>query len=113
MRQEFEPGKKTFELRSDLYPYAPGGPLVHTFGGQKVSDGDGGFVLQGGWATANPVLVDNLRAWGLPKNPASATDNSPSSAIAPWWVIALGFAVLIAAGIARVRRRSAATPAVV
>jgi hypothetical protein len=112
MRQEFQPGHKTFDLRSDLYPYAPGGPLVHTFGGQKVNDGGGGFVLQGGWAAANPVLIDNLRAWGLPKNPSSSTGTAPSSAIAPWWAIVLGFAVLIAAGIASVRRRAATLEAV-
>ena len=46
----------------DIYPYAPGGPLLHTPAGQKVFD----QTTAGGWYRAAPRLVDLLQSAGVP-----------------------------------------------
>jgi hypothetical protein len=105
LRREFKSGK-TFELRSALYPYAKGGAVVHSFGGQKVGEPGDAFMLRSGWATVNPVLLQNLHAWGLPKDPRQAGGKVASSAIAPLWAIVLGVFVLLSAALVRLRRTS-------
>jgi hypothetical protein len=105
MRREFRSGK-TFELRSALYPYAKGGAVVHTFGGQQVGDPGGAFMLRSGWATVKRVLLQNLHAWGLPKNPQHAAGKVASSSIAPLWAVMLGALVLISAALVRLKRRN-------
>jgi hypothetical protein len=56
-------------LKSDLYPYAEGGPVAFT-APAKVDFGDkspvGTWRIEGGWKNAPPVLVENLQAWGVP-----------------------------------------------
>ncbi|MEA2509651.1 MAG: hypothetical protein QOG21_1733 [Actinomycetota bacterium] len=103
MRPMFQEGK-TFKVRSDLYPYAKQGPVIHTFGGPKMNAG--GFVLHTGWALTNPVLADNLHAWGLPKDPRRAAGKVAASAIAPLWAILVGLFVLVGAAIVSVRRKT-------
>ena len=99
---------KTFTVRSDLYPYAKAGGMVHTFGGQKIREGDSMFVFRSGWTVTNPVLIDNLHAWGLPKDPPRTAGSVASSAIAPQWAIVLAVAALVAAAVVRIRRKGAA-----
>jgi hypothetical protein len=111
MRREFRSGK-TFELRSALYPYAKGGAVVHTFGGQQVGDPGGAFLLRSGWATVNPVLLQNLHAWGLPKDPRHAAGQVASSSIAPLWAVVLAAFVLIGAALVRRKRKGSLSTAV-
>lgn len=98
---------KTFMVRSALYPYAKGGALVHTFGGQKVHEGNSTFVFRSGWTVTNPVTIDNLRSWGLPRDPRQTAGSVASSAIAPQWAIVLAVAALVVAAIVRMRRKGA------
>jgi hypothetical protein len=109
MQRELSPGK-TFDVHSDLYPFAKGGAVMFTHGGQKVRDTAGTHILHSGWARANPVITDNLLAWGLPKyHPAGA---SAPTASPPLWLIPLGLVTLVfVAAMARSRRRPVAVPA--
>jgi hypothetical protein len=108
MRRELHPGK-TFQIHSDFYPYAQGGPVMHTIGGQKVRDTGGSYVLRSGWAAANPVIVDNLQGWGMPKEHQEVGGTTTTtSAISPLWLIPLG-ALLIVAAVLGTRRRSGRT----
>jgi hypothetical protein len=99
---------KTFTVRSDLYPYAKGGGLMHTFGGQKVHEGNSTLVFRSGWTATNPVTIANLRAWGLPKDPRRTAGPVASSAIAPVWTIALAVVALVGAAIVGMRRKGSA-----
>jgi hypothetical protein len=109
MRRELHPGK-TFQIHSDFYPYAQGGAVMHTVGGQKVRDTGGSFVLRSGWSAPNPVIVDNLQAWGMPKEHHQQIESTTaSSAITPLWLIPLGALALIVAAVLGTRRRSGRT----
>jgi hypothetical protein len=108
LRRELHPGE-TFQIRSNFYPYAEGGPVMHTFGGQKVRETGGSFVLRSGWSAANPVIVDNLQAWGMPKEHQEVEATTTSSASTPLWLIPLGALVLIVAAVLGTRRRSGRT----
>lgn len=56
-------GDATPEIRQDVYPYATGGPLVHTRAGQPLG---GSHRTIGGWYRAHPALVDMLHGLGVP-----------------------------------------------
>ncbi|MDP9224217.1 MAG: hypothetical protein M3P18_10240 [Actinomycetota bacterium] len=106
MRRELHP-HRTFDLRSDLYPYAKDGAVMYTHGGQKVRDVEGAHILHSGWAAANPVIVQNLQAWGLPQNHLPAAGKPTSSAIAPLWIVVGLFALIVIAALrARLRTRA-------
>lgn len=107
MRSELHPGH-TFQVRSDLYPYAEGRAVMYTHGGHKVRDMGGRFVLRSGWAAPNPVLVDNLRAWGMPKDHRPA-GKVASSAIAPVWAILAALVAMILVAAVKSRRGRAPT----
>jgi hypothetical protein len=106
MRQEMG-GHRTFRLRSDLYPYAKGGILVHTHGGKRIREGDSTFTLRRGWASANPILKQNLQAWGLPKAPRVGVEGTTStSAASTFWIIPLALLALIIIAGFRAKRRT-------
>jgi hypothetical protein len=65
------------EIVQDLYPYATGGPLVHTEPGQVFSEVDGTKV-RGGWFPAAPQLVIGLQSVGLP-DPAQLAGQDATS----------------------------------
>jgi hypothetical protein len=109
MRRELRPGK-TFQVRSDLYPYAKGGAVMYTHGGQKVDDVGGRFVLRSGWAAPKPVIVDNLQGWGMPKEHRHPAAKVASSAIAPVWAIVVALLAMILVAAVKSRRGSAPTP---
>lgn len=74
------PGDKIVQ---NLYPYASGGPLVHTRSGQMFSDADGAEV-RGGWFRADPQLVTVLHTLGLPERaPLAGRDTNPDSGTGP------------------------------
>ncbi len=104
MRRELHPNR-TFDLRSNLYPYAKGGAVMYTHAGQKVHDVEGAHILHSGWAAANPVLVQNLQAWGLPKNHRPPVGKPTSSAIAPLGII-VGLLALFVVAALRARLRA-------
>jgi hypothetical protein len=52
----------TQHVVQDIYPYARGGPLLHTPDGQQVFD----QTTAGGWYRAAPRLVDLLQSAGVP-----------------------------------------------
>jgi hypothetical protein len=105
MRRELG-SHKTFQVHSDLYPYAKGGAVVYTHGGQKVRDEAGTHVLRSGWAPAHPVLVDNLQALGLPGRHALGGGEVRSPASAPLWIVPAGVIALVAAAAIWARRRT-------
>jgi hypothetical protein len=71
------------EIVQDLYPYATGGPLVHTEPGQVFSAVDDADV-RGGWFPAAPQLVTGLRSVGLPERAQPADrDTTSDSGSAP------------------------------
>jgi hypothetical protein len=109
LRKELHPGH-TFQVRSDLYPYAQGRAVMYTHGGQKVGDMGRRFVLRSGWAAANPVLVDNLQGWGMPKEHRHVAGKVASSAIAPVWAVVAALVAMILVALVKSRRRNARTP---
>jgi hypothetical protein len=97
-------------IRQDLYPYADGGPLVHTPAGQPIF----GESTPGGWRGAPVGLRDRLRALGVPE----AGDVPAPSAGGSQWpaVIVAATAVVALAGgggafaVHRARRRERVAP---
>jgi hypothetical protein len=104
LRREFQT-RGTFTMRSELYPFAPHGAVMYTHGGPTVHEGKESFVLRGGWSDTNPVLVQNLHAWGLPKQQvASEPSAATTSAIAPWSVMLIAAIGLIALTVIKLQR---------
>lgn len=97
-------------IRQDLYPYAEGGPLVHTPAGQLIF----GESTSGGWRDAPVALRDRLRALGVPE----PGDVTVPSAGGPQWpaVFTVAAAVVALAGVGgavavrRARRRERVAP---
>jgi hypothetical protein len=102
---------RTFEVRSDFYPYAKGGPVMFTHGGQKVRDEAGTRVLHSGWIKSNSVLTANLQAWGLPRQHVLPGTEASSSAPIALWLIPIAALGLIAAAAMTVVRRKIMTVA--
>jgi hypothetical protein len=97
-------------IRQDLYPYADGGPLVHTPAGQPIFDQS----TAGGWREAPVALRDRLRALGVPE---AGDVPAPSAGGAQWpAVFTVATAVVALAGVAgavavrRARRRERVAP---
>jgi hypothetical protein len=118
------PGQEFGRVRQDLYPRAPGGPLIYTPPGQQ---GFGEPLAVTGWLRGGPQLTRTLAQVGVPsaagagaaqqtRRPAAA---HPAAAHQPgaWavgWIIASA-AVIVAAALAGAalwlgRRRPAAAP---
>jgi hypothetical protein len=114
---------ETTTIRQDLYPDAPGGPLVHTAPGQPIFDG----TTAGGWSEASDRLPDLLHALGVPaagapveqRSPTTpATEAAPSPEHSAWPGLLLGVAgaaVLAVGGVLafrvrRARRRERVAP---
>jgi hypothetical protein len=96
------------EVVQDLYPYAVGGPLVHTEPGQLFSEVPQAQV-RGGWFRAGPQLVTGLRSVGLPERAQPTGD--PGSR---WPLLAGLLAAVVLAGTATTvgaRRRLRHRPA--
>jgi hypothetical protein len=91
-----------------LYPYAQGGPLIHTAPGQEGIGGTG----PSGWFPMNQKLMDELIARGLPKQPpvpvqapaVQAQRQSPTSGPSPVVWVTLLLAGLLVLGAAAGRR---------
>jgi hypothetical protein len=62
------PGQQFGRVRQDLYPRAPGGPLIYTPPGQQ---GFGGPLTVTGWLRGRPQLIRTLAGAGVP--PAAGT----------------------------------------
>ena len=115
---------ETTAIRQDLYPYADGGPLVHTSAGQAIFDG----ATVRGWYGAPIALRDVLGSLGVPaagSTPGAGKSSSaspqgvgaPSSDDSPWpvvIVVAAGAMVLAsvigAVAVRRARRRERVAP---
>ncbi len=57
------------EIPTEVYPLAPGGPLVHLEPGLYRSEAGNSyrsFGVRGGWFRADPVLLDLLAGFGVP-----------------------------------------------
>jgi hypothetical protein len=104
---------ETTAIRQDLYPYAEGGPLVHTAAGQPIFDA----ATVGGWYEAPVALRDRLNALGVLPAASDPVDAAPSSDDSPWRaviVVAAGAAALVSVGgavaLRRARRRERVAP---
>jgi hypothetical protein len=91
-----------------LYPYADGGPVVYTPGGQQWLGATAGDA-PAGWFAADQGLTDLLTEAGLPST-APAVERAPAprtepSAALPWAIAGLAALLLAgtAAGLRRVR----------
>jgi hypothetical protein len=100
-------------IRQDLYPYATGGPLVHTVAGQPIYGG----ATVGGWYEAPPALRDRLDALGVPPAGSDPVAGAQSSDDSPWpavFTVAAAVVALAGVGVAvavrRVRRRERVAP---
>jgi len=117
------PGQQFGRVRQDLYPRAPGGPLIYTPPGQQGFDGP---LTVTGWLRGRPQLTRTLAQVGVPlaagtqaaqqiRRPAAAHPAAAHQAGArtPGWVI-VSAAVIAAAALAgaalRLRRRRPAGP---
>jgi len=119
-----QPGRQFGQVRQDLYPRAPGGPLIYTPPGQQGFEGP---LTVTGWLRGGPQLARTLAQAGVPsaagegaaqqtRRPAVAHPAAAhqSGAWAAGWIIALA-AVIVAAALAGAalwlrRRRPAAAP---
>jgi hypothetical protein len=97
-------------IRQDLYPYADGGPLVHTPAGQPIFDQS----TPGGWREAPVALRDRLRSLGVPEAgdvPAPSADSSQWPAV---FTVATAVVALAGVGgavaVRRARRRERVAP---
>ena len=96
----------TDTIRSELYPYAKGGPVVFTEPGQRFF---GVERTRGGWYVASPALKELLVDAGLP---AQAPSGGDGFALPPWAIALLallGALLLGGASALLVRRRRIAT----
>jgi hypothetical protein len=117
------PGQQFGRVRQDLYPRAPGGPLIYTPPGQQ---GFGGPLTVTGWLRGSPQLTRTLAQIGIPAAGTRATQQTLRPAAAhpaaahqagaqtTGWIIASA-AVIVAAALAGValwlrRRRLATAP---
>jgi hypothetical protein len=118
------PGQQFGRVRQDLYPRAPGGPLIYTPPGQQ---GFGGPLTVTGWLRGRPQLTRTLAQVGVPpaagtraaqqtRRPAAAHPAAAHQAGArtAGWIIASA-AVIVAAALGGAalwlrRRRLAAAP---
>jgi hypothetical protein len=55
----------------EFYPYAEGGPVSYT----ATAGAIGGHPYAAGWRQADPSVVSELIAWGLPSTDAGAVAN--------------------------------------
>jgi hypothetical protein len=101
------------DVRQHLYPYAEGGPVVYTPGGQEWFGGTAGTAPVG-WFAADQGLMDLLTDQGLPitapaieSAAAAAPQTEPSPAL-PWAIAGLA-ALLLAGTVAGLRRVRPAT----
>jgi hypothetical protein len=97
-------------IRQDLYPYADGGPLVHTPVGQPIF----AESTSGGWREAPVALRDRLRAIGVPEA-GDVTAPSAGGAQRPAvFTVATGVVALAGVGgavaVRRARRRERVAP---
>ena len=93
------PENKTYRVMQDLYPYASGGPLVHTAPGQRIF---GTMQTSGGWFRAQPTLNERLISRGLPAKAPGASGLSGGA----WAGISVGGLLALALGAFFTRRRT-------
>jgi hypothetical protein len=118
------PGQQFGRVRQDIYPRAPGGPLIYTPPGQQ---GFGGPLTVTGWLRGRPPLTHTLAQLGVPPPPgARAAQQTRHPAAAhpaaahqagvrtAGWIIAPAVVIVAAALIGTAfwlrRRRPAAAP---
>lgn len=63
------------KVAQDLYPYASGGPLLHTLSGQMYHD----YEMRSGWFVADQELLTSLQEVGLPEE-AELVENAAAKA---------------------------------
>jgi hypothetical protein len=104
---------ETTAIRQDLYPYADGGPLVHTAAGQPIFDAS----TLGGWHEAPDALRSRLTSLGVPAAGAAPVARAPSTGDSPWpavIVVVTGAMALASVGgavaVRRARRRGRVAP---
>jgi hypothetical protein len=98
------PNNELDQLKQDIYPYAPDGPVTYMKPGQKFF---GTEETRGGWFKAAPVLKDTLVAAGLPKLSPGGSSSDDSSFLSAELLSAMAGAALLlaAATVVFLRRR--------
>jgi hypothetical protein len=104
------PNNEVDQLKQDIYPYAPDGPVTYMKPGQKFFTTE---ETRGGWFKAAPVLKDTLVQAGLPKIAPSGPASDDSSLLSAELLSAMiGAALLLAAAtVLFLRRRERPAPA--
>jgi hypothetical protein len=115
------PGEQSGRIRQDLYPGAPGGPVVYTPPGQA---GFGQPLQVTGWLRAGPGLARTLGQLGIRPQPGTpqapptrppatqpAAVHHPGSQALPWLIAAAGAIALSAALAGTALRRRHRKPA--
>jgi hypothetical protein len=104
-----ENGSRTANIRQTLYPFAPGGAVVRTPGGQRIDMSYGPVRFAPRWFEVPDRVLRELQSAGLPssepeRHPAVEEREplAPSSSRWPWLV---GIAVLTACGAGAIWRR--------
>ena len=106
-------------VRQDLYPYAAGGPVTYTEGGQPFLQSE---HTHGGWFRAPASFLSTLTGLGVPSSPPlpppppppplpSAAAGQQASPIVPVLLVvgvAVGAAMVTSVGVAARRRRRVA-----
>jgi hypothetical protein len=98
------PSGQDDRIRQDLYPFARGGPLTYTVGGQRFFDTQSTLS---GWFRAKPRLTRTLLAAGLPKPKQTAPvaeSSGDDNSWLPWTAGFLVVAALAVGALALVRR---------
>jgi hypothetical protein len=97
-------------IRQDVYPYAYGGPLVHTPAGQQIF----GQSTPGGWRDAPVALSDRLRALGVPEAGAVSASSAGGTQWPAVFMVAAGALALAGVGgavaVRRAQRRERVAP---
>jgi hypothetical protein len=100
------PNNELDELRQDIYPYAPNGPVTYMKPGQTFF---GTEQTRGGWYQADPQLKEILVSAGLPAR--ASAGSSDTSSFSTGLVSLLAVALLLTAAAAAVVLRRRARPA--
>ncbi|MDQ3766478.1 MAG: hypothetical protein M3346_03935, partial [Actinomycetota bacterium] len=106
------PGLRSDTVAVHLYPYAEGGPLAYTPGGQELWGGpeprSGSYRLPPGWYSYPPSLVHRMQSQGLPSKAVALSASHQGATVNRLLLVALVLAFVFFSR--RLRRRSVVLP---
>ncbi|CAN5261539.1 hypothetical protein BH20ACT22_BH20ACT22_18150 [soil metagenome] len=106
------PDMRSATVAVQLYPYAEGGPLAYTPGGQELWSGPGSrsdsYRLPAGWYRYPSALVDRMHSHGLPSKAVALSVSDRGATANRLLLVALVLTFVFFSR--RLRRRSVALP---